>query len=298
MIAARLMLFACVIFWGWSFVATKIALDYVTPVEVMALRYLFGLPVLFLILLSKKIKFKIEKRDYKGIILGAIIITVHFLIQITGLKYTSATNTGWIISVTPLVMAVLAFFILKEKIVVKQIAGIVIATIGIMLMVSKGDLTDLSWLGSVGDWLVLASAHTWAFYTIATRDVSRRGSPLLVSIAVLTPSAIVIFIYVLFTSDLSKFVVLPLEPLLALMFLGVFALGLAHWFWQEGIAAGCSPCRVFLVLRAIGHDCPGCAVFGGAFWAVFCHRRWSCVGRGFCGREEASHPGDRILRGR
>ena len=108
MIAARVMLLLCVIFWGWSFVATKIALEYVTPVEVMALRYLFGLPVLFLILLSKKIKLKFEKRDYKGIILGAIIITIHFLIQITGLRYTSATNTGWIISVTPLVMVVLA----------------------------------------------------------------------------------------------------------------------------------------------------------------------------------------------
>jgi len=246
------MLFACVIFWGWSFVATKIALEYVTPVEVMALRYLFGLPVLILILLAKKIRPKFKKGDYKGIILGSIIITVHFLIQITGLKYTTATNTGWIISVTPLVMAVLAFFILKEKIGIKQIAGIVIATIGIMLMVSKGDLTDLSWLGSVGDWLVLASAHTWAFYTIATRDVSRRGNPLLVSIAVFTPSAIVIFVYVLFTSDLSKFLVLPLEPLLALMFLGVFALGLAHWFWQEGIAAmGAARAGFFLYLEPL-----------------------------------------------
>ncbi len=252
MIAARIMLFACVIFWGWSFVATKIALEYVTPVEVMALRYLFGLPVLFLILLSKKIKFKFEKRDYKGIILGAIIITIHFLIQITGINYTTATNTGWIISVTPLVMAVLAYFILKEQIGVKQIAGIIIATIGIILMVSKGDLTDLGWLGSVGDWLVLASAHTWAFYTIATRDISRRGSPLLVSIAVLTPSAVVIFIYVLFTSDLSKFALLPLEPLLALMFLGVFALGLAHWFWQEGIAAlGAAGAGFFLYLEPL-----------------------------------------------
>jgi len=252
MIAARIMLLLCVIFWGWSFVATKIALDYVTPVEVMALRYLFGLPVLFLILLSKKIKLKFERRDYKGIVLGAIIITVHFLIQITGINYTTATNTGWIISVTPLVMAVLAFLILKEKIGSKQIAGVVIATIGIILMVSKGDLTDLSWLGSVGDWLVLASAHTWAFYTIATRDVSRRGNPLLVSIAVLTPSAIVIFIYVLFSSDLSKFLALPLEPLLALMFLGVFALGLAHWFWQEGIAKlGAAGAGFFLYLEPL-----------------------------------------------
>ena len=246
------MLLTCVIFWGWSFVATKIAVAYVNPFELLALRYIFGLPILLAVLFAKKIKFQFEKRDKIAILLGSTIITTHFLIQITGLKYTSATNTGWIISVTPLIMAVLAFFFLKEKIGIRQITGIVVATIGILLLISKGKLSNFRWLKSTGDWLVLLSAHTWAFYAIATRYVSQRRNPLAVTVGVLGPSALVIILYVSFKSDWSKFLHLPLEPLLAIIFLGVFAMGLAQWFWQIGMAKlGAARAGIFLYLEPL-----------------------------------------------
>ena len=252
MIAARLMLLICVILWGWSFVATKIAVEYVNPFELLAIRYIFGFPILLVILFAKKIKLQFEKRDKIAILLGSAILTIHFLIQITGLKYTSATNTGWIISISPLVLAVLAFLILKENISKYQVAGIVIATIGIFLLVSKGDLTNFSWLSSTGDWLVLGSAHTWAFYAVATRYVSQRCNPLAVTVGVLAPSAVLVLLYVSFTSDWSKFLHLPLEPMLALIFLGVFALGLAHWFWQTGMAKlGAARAGIFLYLEPL-----------------------------------------------
>ena len=246
------MLLLCVILWGWSFVATKIAVEYVNPFELLAIRYIFGVPILFVILFAKKIKLQFEKRDKIAILLGSAILTIHFLIQITGLKYTSATNTGWIISITPLVLAFLAFFILKEKIGKYQIAGIVIATIGIVLLVSKGNLSNFNWLKSTGDWLVLGSAHTWAFYAVATRYVSQRQNPLAVTVGVLAPSALLILLYVSFTSDWTKFLHLPLEPILALIFLGVFALGLAHWFWQVGMAKlGAARAGIFLYLEPL-----------------------------------------------
>ena len=232
--------------------ATKIAVQYVSPAELLALRYIFGLPILLVVFFTKKIKFQFEKRDTIAILLGSTIITIHFLIQITGLKYTSATNTGWIISISPLIMALLAFLILKEKIVARQIIGIIVATIGIVLLVSKGEFTNLDWLSSTGDWLVLASACTWAFYSISTRYVSQRLNPLAVTVGVLGPSALVIIVYVVFTSGWTKFLQLPLEPLLAIIFLGVFAMGMAQWFWQEGMAKlGAARAGIFLYLEPL-----------------------------------------------
>jgi hypothetical protein len=52
------------------------------------------------------------------------------------------------------------------------VAGIAVATLGILLLVSRGDIASLGWLRSTGDWLVLASAHTWAVYTVVTRDLA------------------------------------------------------------------------------------------------------------------------------
>lgn len=248
----KIYLLIAVILWGWSFVFTKIALDFVRPVDLMGLRFLTGLPVLFFILYSKKLKFQFEKKDYIRILFGALVITAHFLIQITGVKYTSATNTGWIISVTPLVMAVLSFIILKEKIGIKEITGIIVATLGILLLVSNGSLTNLDWLSSTGDWLVLISAHTWAIFTVITRDVSRKYNPLLVSCAILLPSGLIIWSYMGLTSDWLSFLHLPLKANLAIIILGVFCLGLAHWFWQEGVAAiGATRAGIFLYLEPV-----------------------------------------------
>lgn len=248
----RIYLLLAVIVWGWSFVATKILLAYVSPVEVMGLRFLVGLPVLYVIVVAKKIKFNFTPRDRWMVALASLIITAHFLIQITGIKYTSATNTGWIISITPLVLAVLSFLILKEKIGRKEIVGIAVASSGIVLLVSRGHLGDLGWLKSGGDWLVLASAHTWALYTVVTRDISRKYSPLTVTFSILLPSAVLLVGYMAVMSDWSRFVHLPMEPMFSVLFLGVLSLAVAHWFWQEGVAdMGAAKAGFFLYLEPL-----------------------------------------------
>lgn len=267
---SRFYLLFCVIIWGWTFVATKVVLAYVSPVELLGLRLLLALPVLASVLLAKRIRLRFTSRDTGRIALGSLIITVHFLVQITGLQYTSATNTGWIISITPLVLAVLSYFILKERLGIREITGIAIATIGILLLVSRGDITSLDWLSSVGDWLVLASAHTWALYTIATRDLSRSRNPLALTFAVLAPSGMLVLGYMVFTSNWQTFLHLPFDAVVALLFLGVLGLAIAHWFWQEGVAdIGAARAGIFLYLEPVSTTALAVPYLGEEFtWAT------------------------------
>ena len=249
---ARSALVLCVIFWGWSFVATKVCLDYMDPVELMGLRLLIALPVMLLIAAAKRISLRFERRDYPGLIWGSLIIAAHFLIQVTGLKYTTATNTGWIISVTPLVMAALAWLLLKERITRNTVLGILVATGGIFLLVSRGDLANVDWLQSVGDWLILASAHTWALYTVVARDVTSRRPPLAVTVAVLIPATVMYTIYMVVRSDWSALLKMPGEAVWSILYLGVFAMALAHWFWQEGVAQlGAARAGIFLYIEPL-----------------------------------------------
>lgn len=267
---SRLYLLACVIFWGWTFVATKIVLDYVTPVELLGLRFLIGLPILFFVIRAKKARLEFSPLGRRQILIGSVIITVHFLIQITGLKYTSATNTGWLISVTPLVMAVLSYVILKERLGRRELVGIGVATVGILLLVSRGDLASLHWMSSIGDWLVLGSAHTWALYTIATRDLSRSSNPLAVTFMVLLPSGILMLLYMTFMSDWTVFLHLPLDAVVALLFLGILGLAIAHWFWQEGVAElGAARAGLYLYLEPVATTALAVPYLGEQFtWAT------------------------------
>lgn len=248
----KVFLLIAVIFWGWSFVFTKELLGYISPAEVMGLRLLIALPILLAVVKFKRIRFEFEPKDIGWVIAGGLIITAHFFIQITGIKTTTATNTGWIISITPLVMALLSFLFLKERIGKKEISGIIIATIGILLLVSKGQLFALDWLQSTGDWLVLASAHTWAIYTVVTRNISRKYNPLAVTTAILALPTGLLFIYMIFISDWSVFISLPPRPLFSLLALGILCMAIAHWFWQEGVAKfGATKAGIFLYLEPL-----------------------------------------------
>ena len=248
---AGIFLLSAVIIWGWTFVATKICLQYLSPLSVMGLRLFIGLPVMFAIILARGIKFNFRGHR-KALILGALIIAAHFLIQVNGIKYTSATNTGWLIAAIPLVTAVLAWLILKEHIGRNIIIGIIIATIGILLLISKGKLLDFGWLSSVGDWLVLGSAHTWALYTIATRDLARTCNPIMITFSMLLAPTIVALVAMPFTANWNVITNLPIDAILSLLFLGILGTAIAHWFWQEGVSRlGAARAGIYLYLEPL-----------------------------------------------
>ena len=248
---AQLLLLCAVVIWGWTFVATKICLAYMSPIELLGLRLLIAVPVLVVLAVLRG-SVRPLRLPLRPVLLGSMLIGVHFYIQITGLEYTTATNTGWIIAVTPVVLALASHLILGERVSRGLAYGILVATLGIVVLISGGRLTDLGWLGSVGDWLILASAHTWALYTIAVRGLARSENPLVVTIAVLLPATLVSAVILLFVSDGSKFLHLPADALFALLFLGVFGMALAHWFWQIGVArVGAARAGVFLYLEPL-----------------------------------------------
>ena len=247
----RFLLLFTVVIWGWSFVASKICLNYMPPFELIGMRFLIALPVMYSIVILKKAKLRFREFKWR-LLAGSILITIHFFIQITGIKYTSATNTGWIIAVTPLVMALLAWLILKEYLNKKTIAGIAVATLGIILLISNGRIRDLGWLSSYGDWLILASAHTWALFSIVTRDISRENSPLAVTAFLITLPAVAVITVMVFVSDWTKFARMPADAIVSLLFLGLFAMAAGHWFWQVGVARiGAARAGIFLYLEPL-----------------------------------------------
>lgn len=248
----RLLLLSAVVLWGWTFVATKILVAELGPVEVLGLRLAIGVPFLGGLLLVRRVPLRFAAADVRPILLGGGILTVHFLVQIAGLETTTATNTGWIISVSPLALAVLSFFLLGERIGWSGVAGIAVATAGVLLLVSRGDVADLGWLRSAGDWLVLASAHTWALYTVATRDLARRRHPLAVTFAILLVAGALTAVVFAASADLAGIRSLSPRGLAALLYLAIPGLALGQWFWQEGVARlGAARAGLYLYLEPL-----------------------------------------------
>jgi len=145
-ILPRILLLAAVTLWGWTFIATKILLEELGPVEIFALRLAIALPVLLVILAVRRTPFELSRADWVPIGAAGGMFGFHFVLQLTGLRGTTATNTGWIIAFTPLTLAVLSWVVLREPIGRGIAGGIAIATLGIVLLVSRGDPADLGWM--------------------------------------------------------------------------------------------------------------------------------------------------------
>jgi drug/metabolite transporter (DMT)-like permease len=241
-----------VVIWGWTFVATKVLLAEVGPIDVFALRLAVGLPVLAALLVVRRVPLRFDRHDMPSLLGGGAIFTAHFLVQIAGLTTTTATNTGWIISVSPLVLAVLSFVFLRERLGRHTVLGIGVATAGVLLLVSRGRPADLEWLRSTGDWLVLSSAVTWACYTIVTRDLVRRRPPLAVALAVMLIAAAFTLVLFLRSGDLSRITSLSPRAIGAVLYLAIPGLALAQWFWQEGVSRlGAARAGVYLYVEPL-----------------------------------------------
>ncbi|MBI3049913.1 MAG: EamA family transporter [Acidobacteria bacterium] len=265
----RVLLLAAVVIWGWTFVATKILLEELGAVEIFALRLAIGVPFLGLVLLARRVPWPFSSSDARPLTLAAAMLTLHFLIQIVGLMSTTATNTSWIISVSPLAVAALSFLLLRERIGRQAVAGIAVATGGILLLISRGRLGDLGWLRSTGDWLILASAFTWALYTVMTRDLARRRDPLAVTFGILLIAGAFTAALFAVSADVASVRALSIRGLAALLYLAIPGLALGQWFWQEGIARlGAARAGLFLYLEPVATVLLAVPLLGESFGPI------------------------------
>lgn len=160
--------------WGGTFIATKLALQEASPSTLVFLR--FGMGVLILgAAVALRRQFALPSRAEWGYfaLVGFIGVTFHQWLQATGLQTAAATTTAWIVATIPVFTALLGWLFLKETLTFLRIFGIGLAALGVLLIVSKGDLAALAAgdFGTHGDFLILISAVNWAVFSI----LSRRG---------------------------------------------------------------------------------------------------------------------------
>lgn len=224
-----------VIFWGISFIATKYALAETKPLVIILIRQLLGFMLLSSIALYQKKSFAINLKDHKWIILLSGIASLHLYIQVTGLQYTSASNTGWIIGITPVFMVLLAFVFFKERITITQITGITVAFFGLLLLVSRGNLLSIDLISNKGDFLVLLSSFTWAVYSLVGKKTTINYPPLMTILYLFAMMSLYLIPFTLNRSNISSIVSLSITAWISLLFLGLFCSGIAYVLWAQSL---------------------------------------------------------------
>jgi drug/metabolite transporter (DMT)-like permease len=229
-----------VVFWGFSFIATKVALREVHPFTLLTLRFGIGGLLLFLVQLQKDRGFlkTFLSKDWVSIIFLAIVgISGHNLLQAYGLLYTSAIHTGWIVAIMPIFITITARLFLGERITVRRMIGILVGFFGIFLVISKGafSLSIFRFGSTFGDILVLVSAITWTAFTVGGRGFLSRFSPLVAITPIMIVGCLITLPLTWLKWEWNIFFHLSPSGWMGILFLGVFCSGLAYLFWYSAL---------------------------------------------------------------
>lgn len=228
-----------VIVWGATFIATKIALREVSPATIVWIRFGMGTLILGAVVFARK-QFAIPERSewLYFAMLGFLGVTFHQILQATGLQTAKATTTAWIVATTPVFIAILGWIALKERLNGVQVIGMLLAMFGVLLIVSKGNLSALftGEEGTFGDFLILISSVNWAVYTILSRRELARHPAARMMFFVMLLGWLFVNLWIFgFGPGVGELPNLTSSGWTAILILGIFGSGLAYIAFYDAL---------------------------------------------------------------
>lgn len=163
------------IFFGMTYVLTKICLNYSTELHIISFRFSIAFIISLIFLYKNIFPIKIKELLY-SFILGMILFLV-FIAMTIGVKYTTATNASFLISLSVIFIPFFSWIFNKEKLKKNIFVVIFIALIGIILLTLDKNLQF-----HIGDILCLICAILFTFHVILTERIVKNNNPVALSV--------------------------------------------------------------------------------------------------------------------
>jgi drug/metabolite transporter (DMT)-like permease len=235
--ATDLLMFLAVLLWAANFSIIKIALREFTPLSFNGPRLTIASALLLLFLWRKEGKLSLPKADlWKVAVLGIVGNTFYQFFFINGIHRTTASKTSLVMTMTPIFIALMSAVFIREKIHWAGWIGILMAFSGIYLVIFEGAASvSLSSRNLQGDLMILFGNLFWAAYTVFSKPLLSRISPLKLTTFTL---AIGTLFYLPLT--VREMVALPWRSVSTLswamlLFSAVFAVAVSYVIWYSSV---------------------------------------------------------------
>ncbi len=238
--------------WGGSVVAQKVALGPFSAVEVSVFRGLGALLILIpLWWWQDQPSTQWNSSDWGVLALLGLGVAGNHLLILYGLQFIGAGAVGVIIGASPAITALLSSMILKDVPFGKVWLGCAVSFVGVVLVSGANASEGTGSKPLIGGMLVILALVSWALYTIGSRRIMDRLSPLTVNWTTLLIS-ILIQIPLLGTDHKAidaGMESISLSGWMALGYVIVFATALGQQAWLYGVShIGPSRAGVFINL--------------------------------------------------
>jgi len=250
--------------WGGMYVVSKYTLDFIPPFTLLWLRYITAFMALYP-LAARLQKTPLTRNDhYAFLTIGFIGNFVSVGLQFIGTRLSSAHNGAILTSSSPAFILLFAWLMLGERLTVRKLISILLASIGVVIVVGWDPAASDGTKALFGNLALIGAAVTWALLSVLARKFSATLSPL-----VITTGAIFWAIFMTTPAMIIEWRYLPVTglstPLLwaAVLYLGLVSTAGAFYLWNKGMSlveAGTG--SVFLFLQPVVGSLLGWMVLG------------------------------------
>lgn len=233
-------LFLTAVFWGGTFIAGRYVTRDVGPFSAAFLR--FAVASMLLLLLVRRTEGRLPSVQGRQIIplilLGMTGVFAYNVFFFKGLKLIHAGRASVIVANNPIVIALFASLIFRERLTVLKVMGIVLSVIGAIIVVSKGHVAEV-FRGGIGwgEIFIFSCVASWGCFSLIGKAVMTHLSPL-VSVAyssTVGAAALLVPAWLegMFT-DISHYTLLDW---LGIVYLGIFGTVIGFVWYYQGIKA-------------------------------------------------------------
>jgi drug/metabolite transporter (DMT)-like permease len=222
--------------WASNFVLGRTLREQIGPLMLTISRFVVA-SLFYAILFGRSaVKERLRSRHWVLLVGMALTGVLGFpLLLYRGLQLTTATDGVLINATGPLMTAVLATILLRERLFPRHVLGGLISFLGVTMIVSGGSFERLrQWHVNVGDLYIFIAVVLWGVYSVISRWATRACS-VFSATAISSWTALPLF----FGAAVAGWQPSPTHwswhLLLAVVYIGVFPSGIAFLSWNEGV---------------------------------------------------------------
>jgi len=180
-------------FFGFSFVFSKSALEFIAPLHLLALRFLLAASILNILRLVGLIRIDLPWKKVKALLpLGLVQPILYFLFETTGISLTSASEAGMVVALIPVATVLFAVIFLKERPTAPQLLAIGLSVAGVLL-IGVMQATDEVGRNVVGLLILLGAPISGAAFSVLSRYLSKQFKPVEMTYVMMNLGALFFF---------------------------------------------------------------------------------------------------------
>lgn len=233
--AAVASLVAATLFWGGNYVVGAAAVATVNPLALVLLRWLIALvPLLVLAQVLERPDWGAALRSWPRLLaLATVGLTGYNLLLYAALEHTSSVNASLVNAFNPALISLAAVAVLRERLSGLAWSGTVLALGGVLVLLTRGDVTGLLHHGvGTGELLMVGAICAWTGYTLLGRTLG--------AVPPVTATALQAALTVLVLAPLTVATGQLAWPTtsraaLALIFIGIFPSVLSYLLWNRAL---------------------------------------------------------------